>query len=155
MAMTCTVHRATVAEIMLAPEFPALIEAYDRECRIEGMPPPNAKMESYQAYDASGFLFAFAAVNDGELVGFITVMAAPLPHYDAPVAVCESFFVSPSHRGQTGLALLAVAEKQAMECGSTGLLVCAPLGSRLWGLLPKVGYNPTNVVFFKRLGDVH
>ena len=140
---------------MLAPEFPALIEAYDRECRIDGMPEPNAKLESYQAYDQSGFLHAFAAVQDSALVGFITVLAPPLPHYSAPVAVCESFFVHPDHRGQTGLRLLATAEKQARTCGSPGLLVCAPLGGRLCALLPKVGYHPTNVVFWKRLGDVH
>lgn len=149
------IGRASVWEVMGAPEFPALIEAYERECRIEGMPEPNAKLESYQAYDATGFLHVFAAVQDSALVGFITVLAPPLPHYSVPVAVCESFFVHPGHRGLTGLQLLATAEKQALACGSPGLLVCAPLGGRLAGLLPKVGYHPTNTIFFKRLGDVH
>ena len=153
--MPSSIGRSSVFEVMGAPEFPALIEAYARECRIEGMPEPNAKLESYLAYDATGFLHVFAAVQDDALVGFITVLAPPMPHYGAPVAVCESFFVHPGHRGLVGLQLLATAEKQAMLCGSPGLMVSAPLGGKLEALLPKVGYHPTNVVFFKRLGDVH
>jgi hypothetical protein len=139
------IARATVAEIMEAPEFPALIEGYDNECAIEGLPSPAAKLESYRILEMTGALDVFAARHSGELVGFITVLASPSLHFSVP----------PGHRGFTGLGLLAAAEKQAKTCGSPILQVCAPLASRLCELLPKCGYIPTNVVFTKRLDDVH
>jgi GNAT superfamily N-acetyltransferase len=149
------IARATVAEIMEAPEFPALIEGYDNECAIEGLPSPAAKLESYRILEMTGALDVFAARHSGELVGFITVLASPSLHFSVPLAVTESFYVAPGHRGFTGLGLLAAAEKQAKTCGSPILQVCAPLASRLCELLPKCGYIPTNVVFTKRLDDVH
>ena len=142
---------------MLAPEFPALIEAYDRECRVEGLPPPLAKLETYREYEGAGFLHAFAAVQDEALVGFVTVAAYPLPHYSAPIAVVESFFVDPGHRGLIGLQLLQAAEKQALASKSPVLQICTPVGSRLCQLLerPKLGYRATNVVYTKGLGHAH
>lgn len=147
------IHKASVAEVMGAAAFPALIEAYADEASIAGMPSPKVKFESYKAIAASGFLHIFAAVEGGELIGFITMLAPILPHYSIPVAVTESFYVTPKHRGFTGLRLLAAAEEEAHACGSPGLLVSAPFGSRLCELLPKLGYKPSNTVFFKRVGD--
>ena len=151
------IARASVFDVMGAPEFPALIDEYGRECSIEGLPSPLAKLESYRAFDATGFLHVFAAVRERALVGFITVLAPPMPHYSAPVAVCESYFVTAGHRGQIGLQLLLAAEKQALASKSTVLQICAPLGGRLCGLLecPKLGYRATNVIFTKELGLVH
>ena len=138
-----------------APEFPALIEAYDAECAIDGLPSPRAKLESYRFLELTGVLHVFSATNEGELVGFITVAAPPSLHFDVPLAVTESFYVTPAHRGFTGLVLLSMAERQAKACGSPGLLVSAPLGGRLCELLPKLGYRPASVVFFKEFRDVH
>lgn len=138
-----------------APEFPALIEAYDAECAIDGLPSPQAKMDSYRFLELTGVLHVFSAVHEGELVGFITVAAPPSLHFSVPLAVTESFYVTPAHRGFTGLQLLNVAERQAKACGSPGLLVSAPLGGRLCELLPKVGYRPTSMVWFKGFADVH
>ena len=101
-----------------------------------------------------GVIHAFAALKDGELVGFITVLATPLPHYGIPVAVSESFFVAAEHRkGGAGLRLLSAAEKKAKELGSPGLLVCAPFDGRLFEVLPRCGYRETNRVFFKGFFD--
>lgn len=138
-----------------APEFPALIEAYDRECAIDGLPSPQAKLESYRLLELTGALHVFSAVHEGELVGFITVLAPPSLHFSVPLAVTESFFVAERHRGLTGLGLLSAAEKQARACGSPGLLVSAPLGGRLCELLPKVGYRPASTIFFKEFAHVH
>lgn len=149
------IHRASVAEVMGAVEFPTLIEEYARESAIEGLPPPLAKLESYQSLEFTGAIHIFAAVQDGGLVGFITVAIPPSLHFSVPLAVTESFYVAPAHRGQTGLRLLVAAERLAKERGSPGLLVSAPLKGRLCELLPKVGYRPTNVTFFKEFGNVH
>lgn len=138
-----------------APEFPALIEAYDRECAIDGLPSPQAKLDSYRILELTGAIHVFSAVQDRELVGFITVAIPMSLHFTVPLGVVESFYVSPVHRGQTGLRLLLAAEKQALACGSPGLLVSAPLGGRLCDLLPKLRYKPTSVIFYKGFHDVH
>jgi GNAT superfamily N-acetyltransferase len=149
------IQRATVSEVMGAPEFDALIKEYARESAIEGLPEPLAKLESYQAIEHLGVIHVSRAEHEGRLIGFVTVAVPPSLHFSVPLAVTESFFVTKAHRGMVGLQLLASAEKIALDCGSPGLLVCAPLGGRLCELLPKAGYRPTNMVFYKGLGDVH
>ncbi len=145
------IHKVTRADVMDAREFPALIEAYALESAIDGMPPPRVKLESYKTYDETGALHVFSAIDEGRLVGFFTFLLPVLPHYSIPLAVSESFYLAPAHRGMMGLRLLARAESQALELGSPGLLICAPFGGKLFELLPKCGYVETNRVFFKRL----
>lgn len=149
------IHKASVDDVMGAPEFATLIEGYASESAIDGLPPPLAKLESYRSLEFTGAIHAFSAVQDGALVGFITVAVPPSLHFSVPLAVTESFYVAPAHRGMTGIRLLAAAEKLAKEAGSPGLLVSAPLGGRLCDLLPKVGYRPTSCIFFKEFGHVH
>lgn len=146
------IQEVSVLDVLAAPEYPALIEEYAREASIEGMPEPRAKIESYAAYAQSGMLHVFGALAGKELVGFITILAPVMPHYSCPGAVTESFFVASAHRaGGPGLRLLAAAEQRAAEVGSPVLQVCAPMGGRLFQLLPKCGYVETNRVFTKRL----
>ncbi len=149
------IQKVQMDAVVDAPEFPALIEAYDSECAIDGLPSPRAKLEGYRWLELTGALHVFSAMHEGELVGFITVAAPPSLHFSVPLAVTESFYVTPAYRGLPGLRLLSAAEKQARACGSPGLLVSAPLGGRLCELLPKVGYRPTSMVFFKEFRDVH
>lgn len=149
-SLGCEVREVGVDDILGAPAFPALIEEYAAESKIDGMPHPRIKLETYRQYESSGMLHCFAADVDLDLVGFITVIAPVLPHYSVPVAVVESFFLAARYRASfLGLRLLATAEKRAAEVGSPGLLVCAPFGGKLFELLPKCGYVETNRVFFK------
>lgn len=147
------VQPATVAAIMEAPEFAALVAEYAAESAIDGLPPPQARMSQYRDLEAAGLLRAFAAITDaGELAGFISVLSAPLPHYGRTVAVSESFFVGRAHRASlAGLKLLVAAEAETATIAAPGTLVSAPYGSKLAELLPKCGYVPTNVVFFKKV----
>ncbi len=148
------VSQSSVQGIMGAPSFGALVAEYAAEAAIEGLPPPNARMEAYLQLEAIGMLHAFSAIADGALVGFISLLAAPLPHYGLPVAVSESFFVAHAHRKSgAGLRLLNLAEKKARELGSPGLLISAPFAGRLFELLPRCGYAETSRIFFKRLTD--
>lgn len=146
------IRPSTVAELEAAPAFPDLLAEYAAESAIEGMPPPSAKMETYRALHDAGLLHVLAAWVDGVLAGFITVLAAPLPHYGRTVAVSESFFVARAHRSTgAGLKLLRAAENKARELGSPGLLVSAPYEGDLFRVLPRIGYAETNRVFFKKV----
>lgn len=149
-----TVGRSSIAALEAAPNIDALLAEYAAESAIAGLPPPAAKVETYRRLEAAGLLHTFTALHDGELAGFITVLASDLPHYGTTVAVSESFFVAQTHRKSgAGLRLLRAAEDKARALGSPGLLVSAPFGGRLFEVLPRVGYRETNRVFFKKVSD--
>lgn len=152
MAFRDGVQKVGIADILGAREFPALMEEYAAESAVEGLPPPQAKMENYGPLEWTGGLHSFAAALGGRLIGFITVLAPRLPHYNTAIAVAESFFVAAAHRkGGAGLRLLAAAEEQARAVGSPVLVVCAPYEGRLFEVLPRRGYVETNRVFTKKL----
>jgi GNAT superfamily N-acetyltransferase len=149
------VQASSVSEIEAASNFGELLAEYASEAAIAGMPAPAAKMETYRHLESAGMLHVFSALSDGQLVGFITVLAPVLPHYGVAVAVSESFFVARAHRKTgAGLKLLREAEAKAASLGSPGLLVSAPFGGDLFHVLPRVGYAETNRIFFKKIGDV-
>lgn len=153
MASLATIIRAcSVSDIMEDPAFPALIEEYARESAVDGMPSPNAKMETYIPMEVTGMLHPFGAYKGGELVGFISVLTPVLPHYGATVAVGESFFVSAPHRkGGAGLRLLKEVERVAAEQGSPGIFISAPLTGMLVEILPRRGYTECSRMFFKKV----
>lgn len=154
MTAALLVNASTVRGIMCAAEFPELIEEYAAEAKIEGLPPPNAKLETYLHFEAVGMLHAFSAVLGNRLVGFISILAPTSPHYGAIIAVSESFFVARADRASgAGLRLLRAAEHKARELGSPVLLVSAPMGGRLFEMLPRCGYTESSRVFCKRLHD--
>lgn len=148
------VQASSVAELEAADTFDALLAEYAAESSVRGMPPPAAKMETYRHLESVGMLHVISATHEGELIGFITVLASPLPHYGAVVAVSESFFVAKAHRKTgAGLRLLREAEGRGRALGSPGLFVSAPFGGDLFQVLPRVGYAETNRVFFRSFAD--
>lgn len=148
-----TIKPCTVEEIESAPNFTDLLAQYAAESSIAGMPAPSAKLDMYRSLEASGAIVIFGALVNDQIVGFLVVLAPMLPHYGRTVATAESFFVAKDYRDSgAGLELLRRAEKHADEIGSPALLVSAPAGGVLEKVLPRVGYDHSNTVFFKRLG---
>lgn len=145
------VRRCSVSDIMEDPAFPGLAEEYEAESKIEGLPSPSRKMESYLEIYATGMLHPFAARRGPELVGFISLLTPTLPRYGALIATAESWFVAAAHRKTgAGLRLLDEAERVAEEEGSPGMFVSSPLNSMLVEILPRRGYTAESIVFFKR-----
>ncbi len=106
----------------------------------------------YLRMERSGFASIVAATVDGELVGFITVIVTPNPHYSGgKLAVSESFFVGKAHRKSgAGQLLRKKAEEIAKRKGALGLFMSAPLGGKLARVLEKDrNYRETNRVFFR------
>ena len=146
------IRACSVADIMGDPLFPTLVEEYAAESAIAGLPPPNARMQTYLHLEALGMLHAFGAIHGNTLVGFISLLAPVLPHYGLTIAVCESFFVASAYRYTgAGLRLLKAAEDKTKELGSPGLLVSAPYAGALFEVLPRCGYTETSRVFFKQV----
>lgn len=145
---------STVDAVSNAPSFAELLAEYAAESKIDGLPEPAAKLDLYRRLESIGMLHVFSALIDGELVGFITILAPEMLHYSAIVAVSESFFVAKAHRHTlAGLRLLKAAEDKAREQGSPVLQVIAPYGGKLFELLPRVGYVECSRVFCKKLSD--
>lgn len=143
-----------VAGLFADPDWSSLIEEYAAEHTLPGMPPASARFANYEALEKMGVLHSLAARVDERLVGFLTILACPIPHYDRLMCSTESFFVAKAYRSHLiGLKLLAAAEDKARALKSPGLLVSAPFGGNLWELLPKCRYQESNRVFFKPLGD--
>lgn len=146
-----TIVKTTVPILEAAPNFKALLEEYADECAIEGFPHPSARMEMYKLIEAGGSFHVYAAREDDELVGFITVLLITLLHYGVYAAIVESYFVTKDKRKTgAGTRLRRVAEEYALNRGAPGILLSAPLGGVLAEVLPNEGYTETNRVFFKR-----
>lgn len=146
------IEPCTVADLEAAPEFSALLDEYGAESRMPGLPPPKARMPAYRDLQDKGLLHIFRATANEQLIGLITVLAAPLPHYSSVIAVSESYFVGKAHRmSSAGMKLLWAAEAKAAELGSPVLLVSAPFGGKLFEVLPRLGYSETSRVFCKRV----
>ena len=146
------VRRCSFSELESAPTFADLLAEYAEESRMEGMPPPLAKIATYRKLDNIGLMNTFGAFAEGDLVGFIAVLVAPNPHYSVDVATSESFFVAKEHRKTgAGLRLLHAAEQFTDETAASGLLISAPSGGDLARVLDGLdSYVETNRVFFRR-----
>ncbi len=152
--MSLVIRNCTISEIEAAPNISELLEEYACESSISGLPHPSAKGEVYKLIESTGALHTIAAFLDDMLIGFVTILASPLPHYGILIAVVESIFVTKAHRKTgAGLKLIREAERYAKSVRSPGLLVSAPYGGDLAEVLPSIGYVESNRVFFKRAYD--
>ena len=152
--MEPTIRTITVAEAFDSPVFVALCDEYRAESlRNPDMMGAMPDREGYARMVDAGMLHPLGVFIDEELVGLCAVLVTPVPHFGGKViASTETLFVAKAHRaGNVGLKLLNAAEEVAVLAGAGGLYVTAPSGGRLERLLPHVGYNETNRVFFRGL----
>lgn len=147
------ISRISIDDLRFAPGIDALLRDYAAESAIAGLPVPKAEWLTYARMEHHGALHVIGAYIDGQLVGFCNVLVSLSPHYSVLIAVTESLFVSPSHRGTgAGLALLREAENVARERGAAGMLVSAPTGGTLAAVLERMsGFQETNRAFFRGL----
>lgn len=150
-AATVTIRTLTVAEFAARPELPALLAEYSAESAVaELRDSPGPQWPTYAALEAQGMLHAFGAFDGPVMVGFVSVAVTVLPHFGALVASTESFFVAAAaRRTGAGLALLRRAEQVTRDTGAVGLLVSAPVGSRLARVLAATDMRQSHEVYFK------
>jgi GNAT superfamily N-acetyltransferase len=148
------IRRCTISDIESASRIDELKREYIAESTIAGAPQGDPQWDTYRAMEASGFLHCVAAYDGDEIVGFLTVMIALVPHHHRtrPIATTESFFVLPDSRSHgTGKRMLEAAEAIASEYNAFGLYVSAPTGGRLERAAPLFGYARSHTVFFRPL----
>lgn len=130
--MTVVIKKCTVSEIESALDFPALIKEYADECAISGLPSPEARINDYYKFEASGCFDVFAAYEGDALIGFISLLEYPSGHYGIPLGASESFFVMKERRGTgAGSMLRGAIKTRAVERGLMGVMLSAPVDGPL------------------------
>ena len=144
------IRRCAFADIEHAPNLTKLMDEYGAESAMIALGPQRPQFPTYRLMEEIGTSHSFGAFQGEDLVGFIIILVAVLPHFGLRVASTESFFVTCSARkGGTGLRLLRQAEEFAKELGAVGFFVSAPIGSRLESVMPKAGYSEASKIFFR------
>lgn len=115
--------------------------------------PPNLDVEKYEMLEELGMMFSLFAYADGKRVGYALNFLSPNMHYkDVPICSCDALFVSKEHRNSTlGLKLIKETIRIAREHGAKHMLWSAKPDTSLFKLLPRLGFNPQEVVFNKKL----
>lgn len=148
------IRRVKFADLADNPIFLGMTREYESESSIDGMGPCNWNRAQYELLEANGALFTLGAYQDDELIGFAIFLVTVIPHYGAPAATTESVYIEPANRkGRTGIKLIQEMEAWAKELGAVGIFLSSPVGGRLAGLAPWLGYRHTNQVFFKGLNS--
>ncbi len=146
------VQATTIEALEASPNIWGLLLEYAQESAAPDMVPPAIRARDYKRLEALGVLHPISALLDGELIGYVTVLASEIPHYGRAIAVTESIFVAKAHRKTgAGLKLLRAAEAKARELGSPVLLVAAPATGDLAAVLPRVGYGEVGRTFLKKV----
>lgn len=147
------IKQITYQELIELPGFDAAVSAYALECSMVEIGIAKQSAGTYAALSDAGKIQILAAVNNGRLIGFVTLIVSELPHYcGRMIAVTESFFVaSDDRKSGAGAKLIKAAEKVAKGLGAVTFLVSAPAGSALERVAPLWGYRHSNTVFARAL----
>ncbi|HQS14403.1 GNAT family N-acetyltransferase [Reyranella sp.] len=150
--MAAIVHSTTVAALEASSGFSELLQEYEAESLIPGVPSPAVNLESLRQLEEADAIHVLAATSEGRVIGYLAILAPFLAHYGRAVAVCDSFIMSKAHRDTgDGLKLIRAAEDKAREIGAPGLLMTVDLASEWPELLWRIGYEERSRVFTKNL----
>lgn len=152
--MSLVIRKSTISELEAAPNIQVILDEYAAESspRIEGLPRPMAKADTYKHLESTNTIYTIGAFLADLLIGYIIIVSPILPHYSIRIAVSESYFVLKAYRGTgAGNKLREAAEEWSKQAGAIGILMSAPLDGDLAEVLPRVGYSETGRVFFKSL----
>lgn len=104
--------------------------------------------EQYKAAFTAGTLFAVAATQKGEVVGYCTVFVSRHHHAGVTVATSDSIYVRPaSRRGLCAGKLVATAEAEARNRGAVGFMWHCPAG--LSDSFERRGYRALETIVYK------
>ncbi len=108
---------------------------------------------AYQRMHDAGLMFAIAALDGEDLIGYCTaVVGAHLFNPAVLVASHDALFVARKWRGGTVAArLIAAAEAEAKRRGASRFCWHTRAGTGMAAMLERRGYRPADVVVFKEI----
>lgn len=106
----------------------------------------------WEFYLRAPMVRVFTARHGHELVGYGVFFVAPNKHYRSSLqAVQDILFVHPEHRGMTGFRLLRYCDRQLRAEGVQVVYHHVKLAHDFGGLLKAMKYEPTDMLWAKRL----
>jgi GNAT superfamily N-acetyltransferase len=147
-----TIKTCTVADVITAPNYETLIDAYALESAINGIPDPRPNIDLYRVMETAGLLTVLSAFDADKLVGLLAMNVSIVPQYGLNMGAIVVFYVDDEHRKQgTGLHLVKHAEDIAREKGAAVLLMGAPADGRLAKAARMMGFTASHISFSKVL----
>lgn len=110
--------------------------------------PLNPSYERYKACNESGFLVFFTARDGETLAGYFILYLTTSMHSQLPMAVEDTFFLSPQYRGgTTAYRFLKVVKEQCRAWGVHEILFSCEIenATGIQGLLDKLDFTPVIV----------
>lgn len=112
----------------------------------------SPSVEMYQRAVSSGVMFALAAVDGEELIGYCTMVVSNHMHNPSVTfAASDALFVRKERRGVVSARLITAAEDEAKRRGATRVLWHTRAGTGLSRTLERRGYKPADVVVMKEI----
>lgn len=147
------IRTTSADEILSAPEFRALCDAYAEESGNPEFGPYQVAQQAYPALEKAGSLLCAGVWHDATLVGFGAVTLNRLPHFqDCMVASIDAIFVrADSRKGGAGVRLLRHLERMAREAGAGAIMATTPIEGRFRAVLGRTGYRESDVICIKGL----
>ena len=110
---------------------------------------PN--FESYLQLEASGMLRVFTVRVDGELICYSVLFVMPSYHYKNSIqATHDILFVKKEHRG-LGRSFIQFCDDELRNEGVQVVYQSVKLKANYGPLLQRIGYEPVDLVYYRRL----
>jgi GNAT superfamily N-acetyltransferase len=152
--MAPVIRECSADEIANALNFHALCAEYAAESGISELGSANVDIPMYRSMEAAGMGCCIGAWQGDDLVGFGVVTLSILPHFSKRIGCLISFFVATSARKRgAGTRIRQTAERIAKERGAVGMMISAPIDSRLDMILPRSRYRATNRLYFRSFDE--
>lgn len=144
------VRRCPVIDIIENENLPVIQQEFSDEVATYIKPASPEKLRGYIDMERAGVMQSIGAFCGEKLIGFVAVLAAKVPRCDAPMAVADGLYVARAYRRTgAGVKLIREAEKYARDIGSPCLAFGTPKDGPLATILPRFGYDLTNIMFTK------
>lgn len=123
----------------------------ETEAWIKGEGPVPA-VEIYHAMESTGVLIVLGAFDGDTIVGYVTAIVSPHPHYSFLVGQHDLLYLDPAYRrGRTGLRLMLEIETMVKARGARWMAWTAKPGSPFDALLSRRGYVPEETIYKRPL----
>lgn len=118
--------------------------------------PFNPSTDKYQHLVDAGVMFMVGALEDGEMVGYCTMIVSGCLHNpDIIMAASDALFVRKDKRGIIAGRLMRVAERESVDRGAAHVVWRARHGTSFADVLARHGYAPADIGMMKELKHGH
>lgn len=143
-------QREKVSSSLIEELRPLLVEHFAESEHFKDIElEPN--FDAYAQLDNAGMLRVFTVRVDKELVGYSILFVMPSYHYKNSIqAHHDVLFVKKDHRG-IGRSFIQFCDSELRDEGVQVVYQSVKLSANHGPLLQRIGYEPVDLVFYRRL----